>query len=191
MDVEVVTDNMPARDLWGSFHHGLHMGQEIFLGTRRAAKRSQELSRHHVATQDEATSAMTLIFKFPSLYMAWGQRQSGMFAFQGLNPGELVRTHAAFAQLGPFRCIVIHGTNSPDRFISLWIRWRGEPIANQMGLEIPFFNRRDACRGEMDLMIPRCITSSAISRPVQCVMGRSFGCSHAKAINWQHCSAVI
>jgi hypothetical protein len=32
----------------------------------------------------------------------------------------------------------------------------------------------------MDLIIPRCITSSAISRPVQCVMGRSFGWAPSK-----------
>jgi hypothetical protein len=69
-------------------------------------------------------------------------------------------------------------------------RW-GEPIADQMGFEIPFLSTRAACRGEICLTIPRRITSSAISRPVQWLIGRPFGCWQAIATMWQVCSAVI
>jgi len=40
-------------------------------------------------------------------------------------------------------------------------------------------------------MMPRRITSSASSRPVHWLMGRSLGCSQASACTWQTCSAVI
>ena len=56
---------------------------------------------------------------------------------------------------------------------------------------LPLFPRRAACRGEICLIIPRRITSSAISRPVHWLIGRSLGCEHPIAITWQICSAVI
>lgn len=50
-----------------------------------------------------------------------------------------------------------------------------------MRLQIPFFKMRAAWRAEIVGRMPRRMTSSAISRPVQWLMGRSFGCSHAIA----------
>src|SRR5947209_3158518 len=114
-----------------------------------------------------------------------------MLALQGLHPSQLVGTHRAFALLDQGRRILIHRTDASDRFFTPRVNWRGEPIADQMRLEIPFFNRRAACRGEICAMMPRAITSSAISRPVQWLMGRSLGCSQARAKSWQVCSAVI
>jgi hypothetical protein len=58
-------------------------------------------------------------------------------------------------------------------------------------LEIPFFNRRAACRGEICFTMPRAMTSSAISRPVHWLMGRSLGWSQANASIRQICSALI
>jgi hypothetical protein len=76
---------------------------------------------------------------------------------------------------------VIDRADDSDGCFEMGILWRGEPIADQMRLEIPFFNRRAACRGEICAMIPRAITSSAISLPVQWLIGRSLGCSQANA----------
>src|SRR6266568_1964319 len=70
---------------------------------------------------------------------------------------------------------MVYRTDGPDRFFAMRISRRGQPIADQMGLEIPFFKRHDACRGEMDVRIPRCMTSSAISRPEKSSNGTLFG----------------
>ena len=155
------------RDQRVSGHDGLHMCQEIFLGTRGPAKGRYQLSRHDVTAQDKATRSMTLILEFASLHMARCQREPGMLTFYCLHAGQLVGTHRALALLGQARRLPIHCTDGPDGFLALRIlRWC-EPVADQMRFEIPFFNRREACRGEMYWIIPRCIISSAISRPVQ------------------------
>src|SRR3989454_5533260 len=88
-------------------------------------------------------------------------------------------------------CLLIQGTERFHRVVAVLIDWRGEPIADEMRLEVPLFSRRAACRGEICSMMPRRITSSAISRPVQWLIGRSLGCSQAIAIIWHVCSAVI
>ena len=89
-----------------------------------------------------------------------------MFALQGLDPGQLIGTHDALSLLSQDRGLVIHLTNGDNGVVSLRILRRRQPIADQMRLEIPFFKRRPACRGEIVGTIPRRITSSAISRPV-------------------------
>src|SRR5712692_825663 len=117
--------------------------------------------------------------------------ESRMLALQGLHPGQLVGNDHLFALLGQTGRLLIQGTDCFHCFVPMFIDRRGQPVADQMRLEIPFFNSRAACRGEICLMMPRAITSSAISRPVQWLIGRSFGCSQAIAIIWQVCSAVI
>jgi hypothetical protein len=114
-----------------------------------------------------------------------------MLALKRLDACQFVGAHRRLPLLSESWRVVIDGTNCSDRGIFVRINGRGEPITDQMGLQIPLFKSRDACRGEMDVMMPRSMTSSAISRPVQCVMGRSLGCSQAKAISWQNCSEVI
>ena len=81
MDVEVVTDDVPAADERIGRHDGLHMGQEIILGARGSAKRSQEFATDHVPAQNEAPCSMALVLEFASLYMAWCKRESRMLAF--------------------------------------------------------------------------------------------------------------
>ena len=90
-----------------------------------------------------------------------------MFAFQGLHPGQFIRTHGALSLFSQGRCVMIQGTDGRDGAFALRINRRRQPIADQMRLEIPFFKRRAAWRGEICSMMPRAITSSAISRPVQ------------------------
>ena len=74
MDVEIVTDNMPAGHMGIGGHHCLDMGQEICFFPRRAAKRGQQLSRDHVTTENETARSMTLILEFASLHMARRER---------------------------------------------------------------------------------------------------------------------
>ncbi len=191
MDIQIVTDDVPALGLWVSRNHRLHMCQEIGLCPRGSTCGGQNLSGDDMAAEDERPGSMTDIFEFAPLDFAWSQGQSRMLALQGLHPGQLVGTDRLFALRGQTGCLLIQGTDRFHCFVPMFIDRRGQPVADQMRLEIPIFPSRAACRGEICLMMPRAITSSAISRPVQWLIGRSFGCSQAIAIIWQVCSAVI
>src|SRR5512142_341866 len=182
---------MPVCCLGMGRHYGLHMCQEISFRPSRSTGRSQDLAGYHIAAHDEGARAMPHILKFPSLDFPRCQGQAGMLAFECLDARQLVGTHRHFSLLGSRRCFFIHDADGFDLLVALSILGWGQPIADQVRLEIPFFKRRAACRGEICLMIPRAIASLAISRPVHWLMGRSLGCSHAMAINWQCCSALI
>jgi hypothetical protein len=167
MDVEIITDEVPTRGLLIAGHHRSHMRQEIFLGARGSATGSNNLSAHHIPTEDKGAGAMTNVLKFAAFHFSRSQGQSRMLALERLHSCELIGTHGAFSLLGHLRGLLIHLTGGHDGCLALRVSRRSEPIADQMRLETPFFNRREACRGEMCWTIPRCISSSAISRPVQ------------------------
>jgi len=109
--------------------------------------------------------------------------QVGMLALQGLYPGQLIQTDGAFPLLGPLGRAGIQTTPLDNFLVASLIGNLGQPVAEEVRLEPPFFSSRAACRGEICLRIPRAITSSAISRPVHWLMGRPAlaGASQAKA----------
>lgn len=86
MDVQVVTDHMPAGNLGIGGHDGLHMSQKIILRTGRTGVGSQQLSRHHISTENEGTGTVARVLKFASFHFARNQRQAWVLAFQRLNP---------------------------------------------------------------------------------------------------------
>ena len=120
-------------------------------------------------------------------------RQVGMFALQGLHPGQLIQTDGTFPLLGSLGRARLQATPLDNFLVPLLIGHFGQPVAEQVRLEPPFFSSRAACRGEICLTIPRAMTSSAISRPVHWLMGRPAlaGASQARAAIWQRCWAVI
>src|SRR6266853_1301342 len=164
MRVQPVTDDMPATGLQIGGDHGLQMRQEIGFGASGSTGRSQDAACYDIAADDEGARAMPHILKFSPLDLAWSQRQARMLAFEGLHSRQLVGTHGLFSLLGSLRRLFIHGADGFDLPFALRIwGWR-QPVPDQVWLEIPFFNRRAACRGEICLTIPRAIASSAISR---------------------------
>jgi hypothetical protein len=191
MDVEIVTDKMPAADLGSSGHDRLHMRQKIFLRARRSSVWSHNLARHHITTDNKSSCAMANVLKLAALSFSRSQGQSWVLALQGLDPGQFIGAHRPFSLFGQLGSLPIDLTDRPNTAFFVRILWRGQPIADQMWLEIPFFNTRAACRGEILGTMPRRMTSSAISRPVQWLIGRSFGWSQAIATIWQVGSAVI
>src|SRR5712692_2061828 len=73
MDVEIITDKVPARGLLIRSHHRLDMRKAIFLGPRRSATGSDELSADHIPTQDKGAGAMTNVFKCAALHFSRGK----------------------------------------------------------------------------------------------------------------------
>jgi len=116
-----------------------------------------------------------------------------MFALQGLHPGQHIRADDAFSSLGPLGGRRVELAPLDNFLVPPLIRDCRKPVAEAVRLEPPFFSSRAACRGEICWMMPRAITSSAISRPVHWLMGRPalLGASQANAAIWQRCSIVI
>src|ERR687886_414533 len=193
MDVQIVHHKPPACRWRLTHDHLLHMCYEIRFRPRWPQERGNNLARHHVATQDTRTGAMPDVLKFAARDLARCQRQARMLALQRLHPGQFIRAHRAFALLRTGWCLTIDRTDGADCLRQVLIRGRGQPVAAQLRLEIPFLSRRAAWRSEIFGTMPRLITSSAISRPVHWEIGRpaSLGASQARATIWQRCCAVI
>jgi hypothetical protein len=103
-----------------------------------------------------------------------------------LHPGQLIRADRPFAFFDEFGSLPIDLTDRPmvvSRCGSTGGVNQERIKCGQGSWEIPFCKRRAVWRGEMCSIIPRAITSSAISRPVQWRMGRSLGCSQDNAIS--------
>ncbi len=132
MDIQVVTDDVPAWHLRIRCHAGLQMGQKIFLRAPRSAKRGHQLSGHDVMTQKKAPRCMTLVFEFASLYLTGCKGQTRMFAFERLNSRQFVSPHRTLTLLESRRRMLIHPTDSSDGFLSVRIPWWSQPLADQM-----------------------------------------------------------
>ena len=191
MGVQLVTDNMPACGLGIGRDDRLQMGQEIGLRARRSTSGGEQLSGDDIAAQDERAACHGARTQIRAARLCPEPGAILDACVPGPAPQSTHRYSPSVLPLAPAGCLLIQGADGFHRFFPVLIdRW-GQPVADQMRLEIPFFNSRAACRGEICAMIPRAITSSAISRPVHWLIGRSFGCSQANAIIWQVCSAVI
>ncbi len=108
MGVQLVTDDMPASGLWISRDDGLHMRQKISLGSRWPAGRSQQLSSHHVAAENEGTRAMAYVFEFTTLDLPRCQGQSWMLAWKP-PARRSIRQYSRSVRLAP------SGEEHPDR----------------------------------------------------------------------------
>ena len=120
------------------------MRQEIRLGARGSTRRGDQLARDDIAAQNKAACAMPHILELAPLDFAGSQRQSRMLAFEGLHSSHLIGADGLFALLGQVRRLLIQGANRFDRFLLVRIFRRGQPIADQMRLEIVFFTKRAA-----------------------------------------------
>src|SRR6266566_7090343 len=191
MGVQIVADDMPAGGLWIGCDHRLDVGQKIGFGPSGATDWCQDLAGDDIPADNEGAGAMSDVFELPSLDFADSQRQSWVLALQSLYACQFVGTHHLLPLWRQSRCGLIQSTDGSHGLLLTRVGWRSQPIADQVRLETPFLSRREAWRGEICSIIPRRITSSAISRPVQWLIGRSLGCSQARAIIWHLCAAVI
>jgi hypothetical protein len=115
---------------------------------------------------------MPEVLKLPPLHLPRGQRQTRMFALQGLYPGQLISAHHPFSGLGQGGSISVQVADVSDFGVKVLVLWGCQPIAHQMGLQVPLFSSRAAWRGEIRSTIPWLTTSSATSRLLHWLMGR-------------------
>src|SRR5271165_3279120 len=190
MNVEIVHNEMPA-SAWVRGNHVVHMRQKVGFRAPGSAGGSQDLAAGDLPTENERTRPMPQIFKLTAFDFAGGQGQSRMQPFERLHPSQFIGTHHFDALLCQLGSSLVQRTNRLDFRVELFVLGGGQPIADTVRLQIPFLSNRAAWRGEICATMPRCMISSASSRAVQWLMGRSLGCSHARATIWQICSAVM
>src|ERR1700738_1818405 len=149
-------------------------------------------ARGDVKSSDKGLSAVALIFDLASLDLARHQRQPRRDALQRLNAGHFVDGDRAMSVIGT-GCGLVNRTDIRALAIKGGIRFRGQPVTDAMGLEVClFFKKRPTERCEIFGTRPRRMASSAISRWLHWLIGRSLsdGFSHVIATTAQICSGV-
>src|SRR5207247_5314350 len=136
--------------------------------------------------------AVAAIFELAPFDLARRHRKPRRDALQRLDAGHLVDGYRAMGLVGSGRNLVDLadvGALGIERRIGL----RGQPVTDPMRLKVSFFfKKRPTERCEICGMMPRRITSSAISRWLHWLIGRSLssGRSHVSATTAQICSGV-
>src|SRR5271169_5497793 len=191
VDVEVVADDIPPCIGCGAAQQIVEESGEILLGPG-VADHCADLASGDIKTGDQGLSAVAAIFELASLDFARLHRQSRRGALQGLNASHLVDRYRAMSVVGTGRGLVnltdvgAFGVKGRIGF------WR-QPVTKAMRFEVGlFFKKRPTERCEMFETRPRRIASSAISRWLQWLIGRSLsdGFSQVIAITAQICSGV-
>jgi hypothetical protein len=191
VDVEIVADDIPLCGGSGAAEQVAEKPREI-LFRPRVADDAFDLASGDVESGDQGLSAVALVFELASLDLARHHGKARRGALQCLNAGHLVDGDREAGVLGAGRGLVDR-TDVGALGIEGGIRLRGQPVTDAMGLEVGlFFKKRPTERCEMFGTRPRRIASSAISRWLHWLMGRSLsdGFSHVIATTAQICSGV-
>ena len=191
VDVEIVADDVPASVGSVAAEHAAEKSREILFGPG-IADHAFDLAGGDVESGDQGLSAMAAVLELAPLDLARHHRQPRRDALQRLNAGHLVDGDRAMGVIGAGRSLV----NLADvgaLGIEGGIGLRGQPVTDAMWLEVGlFFKKRPTERCEMLGTRPRRMASSAISRWLQWLIGRSLsdGFSQVIATTAQICSGV-
>src|SRR5712691_12107846 len=191
MDVEIVADDVPPGIGSSGAQQAAEKSCEILLGPPRA-DHPLDLAGGDVEGREQGLRAVAAILELAPLDLAWRHRQPRRDALQCLDTGHLVDGHRAVGFIGSGRSLVDR-TDIGALGIECGIGLRGQPVTDPMRLKVGFFfKKRPTERCEMRGTRPRRMTSSAISRWLQWLIGRSLseGFSHVIATTAQICSGV-
>jgi hypothetical protein len=191
VDVEIVANDVPPGIERAGAQQPAQKARKILLGPG-IADHAFDLAGGNIEGCNQGLSAVAAILELTPLDLARRHRQSRRNTLERLDPGHLVDGDGAMGVIGGGRGFV-------DRAdvcalgIEGGIGLRGQPVADAMRLEVGlFFKKRPTERCEIRGMRPRRMASSAISRWLQWLIGRSLsdGFSHVIATRAQICSAV-
>ncbi len=87
---------------------------------------------------------MADILELPPLDRAGSQRQVRFRALQGLHSGHLVRAYHPFPVLGQRWRLSIERTDILHLLVEVLLMGRRQPVADEMGLEVPLLSSRAA-----------------------------------------------
>src|SRR6516164_4889171 len=191
MDVEVVANDIPPCVGGGAAQQGVEKTSKVLLGPG-VADHPGDFADRDIETGDQGLRAVAAILEFEPLDFARLHRQPRRDALQRLNAGHLVDRDCAMALVGAGSGLInltdIGAFGVKGR---IWF-WR-QPVTKAVRFKVGFFfKKRPTERCEMFETRPRRIASSAISRWLQWLIGRSLsdGFSQVIAITAQICSGV-
>src|SRR6202789_2446533 len=191
MDVEVVADDIPPCVGGGAAQQSVEKTCKVLLGPG-VADHPDDFADGDIETGDQGLRAVAAILEFAPLDLARLHRQPRRDALQRLNAGHLVDRDCAMALVGA-GCGLVDLTDVGAFGVKGRIGFWCQPVTKAMRFEVGlFFKKRPTERCEMLGTRPRRIASSAISRWLQWLIGRSLsdGFSQVIAITAQICSGV-
>src|SRR6516164_9336169 len=191
MDVEVVANDIPPCVGGGAAQQGVEKTSKVLLGPG-VADHPGDFADRDIETGDQGLRAVAAILEFAPLDLARLHRQPRRDALQRLNARHLVDRDCAMALVGA-GCRLVNLTDIGAFGVKgrIWF-WR-QPVTKAVRFKVGlFFKKRPTERCEMFETRPRRIASSAISRWLQWLIGRSLsdGFSQVIAITAQICSGV-
>src|SRR6516225_5448480 len=191
MDVEVVANDIPPCVGGGAAQQGVEKTSKVLLGPG-VTDHPGDFADRNIETGDQGLRAVAAILEFAPLDLARLHRQPRRDALQRLNAGHLVDRDCAMALVGA-GCGLVNLTDIGAFGVKgrIWF-WR-QPVTKAVRFKVGlFFKKRPTERCEMFETRPRRIASSAISRWLQWLIGRSLsdGFSQVIAITAQICSGV-
>src|ERR1700682_1445805 len=191
MDVEVVADDIPPCVGGGAAQQGIEKTCKVLLRPG-VADHPGDFADRDIETGDQGLRAVAAILELAPLDLAGLHWQSRRGALQGLNAGHLVDRDLPMSHTGAGGGRVSRadvGAFGVKGRIGFW----RQPVTKAMRFEVGlFFKKRPTERCEMLGTRPRRMASSAISRWLQWLIGRSLsdGFSQVIAITAQICSGV-
>src|ERR1700733_4787006 len=191
MDVEVVADDIPPYVGGGAAQQSVEKTCKVLLGPG-VADHPDDFADGDIETGDQGLRAVAAILEFAPLDLARLHRQPRRDALQRLNAGHLVDRDCAMALVGA-GCGLVDLTDIGAFGVKGRIWFWCQPVTKAVRFEVGlFFKKRPTERCEMLGTRPRRIASSANSRWLQWLIGRSLsdGFSQAIAITAQICSGV-
>jgi hypothetical protein len=191
VNVEVVADDIPPCVGGGAAQQGIEKSRKILLGPG-IADHPGDFADRDIESRDQGLRAVAAILELAPLDLAGLHWQSRRGALQGLNAGHLVDRDRAMAVIGA-GCGLVNLADVGALGVKGRIGFCGQPVTKAMRFEVGlFFKKRPTERCEMLGTKPRRMASSAISRWLQWLIGRSLsdGFSHVIAITAQICSGV-
>src|ERR1700732_2027113 len=191
VDVEVVADDIPSCVGGGAAQQAVEKTCKILL-VPRVADHPGDFADRDIESRDQGLRAVAAILELAPLDLARLHWQSRRGALQGLNAGHFVDRERAMALLGA-GCGLVNLTDVGAFGVKGRIGFWRQPVTKAMRFEVGlFFKKRPTERCEMFETRPRRIASSAISRWLQWLIGRSLshGFSQVIAIPAQICSGV-
>src|SRR5580693_4457569 len=189
--VEVVADDVPPCVGGGAAQQIVEKTCKILLGPP-VADHACDLATGDIEAGDQGLRAVASILELAPLDLAGLHWQSRRGTFQGLNAGHLVDRDRAMAVIGA-GCGLVNLADVGALGVKGRIGFWRQPVTKAMRFEVSlFFKKRPTERCETLGTRPRRIASSAISRWLQWLIGRSLsdGFSQVIAITAQICSGV-
>src|SRR5262252_8929642 len=186
-----VANDIPPCVGGGAAQQGVEKTSKVLLGPG-VADHPGDFADRDIETGDQGLRAVAAILEFAPLDLARLHRQPRRDALQRLNAGHLVDRDCAMALVGA-GCGLVNLTDIGAFGVKGRIGFWRQPVTKAVRFKVGlFFKKRPTERCEMFETRPRRIASSAISRWLQWLIGRSLsdGFSQVIAITAQICSGV-